>query len=414
MKQLTPAAIILSISLFASMANAQHKDRLELRPYKPGFFDKDIMTGIEKFQETQELKKPKPGLKLDIAAYGWVPKSTDEFKTWWKNDPISQGNTGTCWSFSTTSYFETEVYRQSKQNVKISEMFTAYWEYVEKAKGFVRSRGAWNFDEGSEGNAVVRIYRKYGAVPLSDYTGMLPGQTHHNHEKMVAEMRAYLQGVKNLHAWNEEEVSSTIRSILNHYMGEPPAKVTVNGKDLTPAQYLLDVLKLNMDDYIDLTSILARPYWTKVEYEVPDNWWHDSSYYNVPLDIYMGLVKKSIRNGYTMMVGGDVSETGFDAWNQVAVVPTYDIPGEYIDESARMMRFANGSTTDDHGMHLVGYLEKDGKDWYLVKDSGAGSRNCGKDSKNFGYYFMHEDYVKLKMMGILVHRDQVSDLLKRF
>jgi len=67
--------------LFASMANAQHKDRLELRPYKPGFFDKDIMTGIEKFQEIQELKKPKPGLKVDIAAYGWVPKSTDEFKT---------------------------------------------------------------------------------------------------------------------------------------------------------------------------------------------------------------------------------------------------------------------------------------------------------------------------------------------
>ena len=87
---------------------------------------------------------------------------------------------------------------------------------------------------------------------------------------------------------------------------------------------------------------------------------------------------------------------------------------ENEDWASGMMRFANGSTTDDHGMHLVGYLEKDGKDWYLVKDSGAGSRNCGKESENFGFYFMHEDYVKLKMMGILVHKDVAAELLKRF
>jgi bleomycin hydrolase len=197
-------------------------------------------------------------------------------------------------------------------------------------------------------------------------------------------------------------------------MGEPPVKVKVNGKEITPKQYLTEVLKLNMNDYIDVTSIMAKPYWTKVEYEVPDNWWHDSSYYNVPLSDYMSIVKTAVRSGFTMMIGGDVSEPGFDPWNQIAVVPTFDIPSEYIDESARQIRFSNGSTTDDHGMHLVGYLEKDGKDWYLVKDSGAGSRNCGKESKNFGFYFMHEDYVKLKMMGILIHKDQVKEVLKKF
>ncbi len=201
---------------------------------------------------------------------------------------------------------------------------------------------------------------------------------------------------------------------MNHYIGEPPLTVKAGGKDLSPKKYLTDVLKLNMDDYIDVTSVMAKPYWEKVEYEVPDNWWHDSSYYNVPLDEYMSIVKSSIRKGYTSMIGGDVSEPGFDPWNQVAVVPSFDIPAEYIDESARMIRFANGSTTDDHGMHLVGYLEKDGKEWFLVKDSGSGSRNCGKESKNFGFYFMHEDYVKLKMMSILIHRDAVKELLKKF
>jgi bleomycin hydrolase len=169
-----------------------------------------------------------------------------------------------------------------------------------------------------------------------------------------------------------------------------------------------------MNDYVDVTSMGIKPYWTKVEYEVPDNWWHDDSYLNVPLPEYMKIVKESIRKGYTVLIGGDVSEPGFDAWNQIAVVPTFDIPSEYIDASARDIRFVNGSTTDDHGMHLVGYLEKDGKDWYLIKDSGAGSRNCGKESKNFGYYFMHEDYIKLKIMDIMIHKDMAKDILPKF
>lgn len=407
--------ILVTLNLYANLyAQNPRKDVLEMRPNKAGFFDKDILKGVEDFEEKQVPKKTKVLFKIDVNKIGWYPKSVDEFSTWWKNAPISQGNTSTCWSYSTTSYFETEVYRLTGQAVKISEMFTTYWEYVEKARGFVRSRGTTLFDEGSEGNAVVRIYKMYGAVSLEDYTGLLPGQTYHNHEKMVAEMKAYLQQVKASSAWNEEEVISTVKAIMNHYMGVPPSTVKVNGKDIVPVKYLTDVLKLKMDDYVDITSVMSKPYWKQVEYEVPDNWWHDSTYYNVPLEDYMSVIKLAVRKGYTCMIGGDVSEPGFDPWNQIAVVPTFDIPSEYIDESARMMRFANGSTTDDHGMHLVGYLEKDGKDWYLVKDSGSGSRNCGKESKNFGFYFMHEDYVKLKMMGILIHRDIVKELLKKF
>ncbi len=402
------------LSLNVAVAQNVHHDQLQAREYKPGFYDKDIMKGIEQFESSKKEAQRKPSYKIDVSKIGYYPKSVDEFTTWWKNNPISQGNTGTCWSFSSTSYFETEVYRLTKKQVKISEIYTAYWEYVEKAKRFVTERGNSNFDEGSEGNAVTRIYKTYGAVPLDSYTGLLPGQTYHNHAPMVEEMKAYLQGVKAANAWNEDEVVATIKSIMNHYIGVPPTKVKVDGKEMTPMQYLNDYCKLNMNDYVDITSLGNKPYWKKVEYEVPDNWWHDSSYYNVPLNDYMTIVRNTMRKGYTVLIGGDVSETGFDAWSQVAVVPTYDIPSEYIDDNARIMRFMNGSTTDDHGMHMVGYLEKDGKDWYLIKDSGAGSRNCGRESKNFGYYFMHEDYVKLKIMDIMVHKDMVQDILKKF
>ena len=114
-----------------------------------------------------------------------------------------------------------------------------------------------------------------------------------------------------------------------------------------------------------------------------------------------------------LRVGGDVSEAGFETESQVAIIPSFDIPSSNIDENARYFRFKNQSTTDDHAMHVVGYKEVDGVTWYLIKDSSSGSRNCGKDCKKFGYYFFHEDYIKLKMMTFTVHQDAVKDILSK-
>ena len=36
-------------------------------------------------------------------------------------------------------------------------------------------------------------------------------------------------------SWDEESAVSTVKSILNHYLGVPPAEITVNGKKITPA-----------------------------------------------------------------------------------------------------------------------------------------------------------------------------------
>ena len=108
-------------------------------------------------------------------------------------------------------------------------MYTVYWEYVEKAKGFVESRGTSKFDEGSEGNAVTRDYRKYGIVPRSVYDGMKDGRKFYSHAQMMKEMRSYLNNVKATNAWNESEVIATIKSIMNHYMGEPPTEFDYKG-----------------------------------------------------------------------------------------------------------------------------------------------------------------------------------------
>ena len=356
-------------------------------------------------------KEPVPGraLKMDFTGLN-APASPGEFAQYWHNPPVSQGLSGMCWCFSATSYFESEVYRLTKRSLKLSELYTVYWEYVEKAKRFVSERGNSEFGEGSESNAVPRIWRKYGIVPGEAYPGLRPGQKFHDHGLMFAELRDYLKSVKSQNAWNEEQVTGTVRRILDHYLGAPPSTVEVGGKTLTPPEYLEKVVRLNLDDYVEFMSLMEKPYYSRAEFPAPDNWWHSSDYYNVPLDEFMAIIKKAVRRGHTVCIGGDTSEPGIDGHAGVAVIPAFDIPADLIDENARQFRFTNGTTGDDHGIHIVGYAEKEGKDWYLIKDSGSGSRN----NSHPGYYFYREDYVKLKMLTFTVHRDVAEEILAKF
>jgi len=413
MKKLNILLLVVLCSTLVMAQKTARKDKGFFKEYKPGYYQNSILKGIEDYEVKVEAPKADKRFKIDYAGMD-IPTSVDQFTKVWFAPPVSQGNTGTCWCFSTTSYFESEVYRLYKKEVKLSEMYTVYWEYVEKAKEFIRTRGTSLFSEGSEANAVSRMWKMYGVVPLADYTGLLPGQVFHNHAKIFEEMDAYLKSVKLSNAWNENEIIATIKAIMNNYMGVPPTKVTVAGKEMSPQDYLKNELKLVMDDYIDVTSLMSSPYNTKCEYIVPDNWWHAADYHNISLDNYMSIIKNAIKNGFTVALGGDVSEAGFESMAQTATVPTFDIPSEYIDENARQFRFSNGTTTDDHGVHLVGYYEKNGTTWFLIKDSGAGSRNAGKGSKNFGFYFFHEDYVKLKMMDFMIHKDAMKEYLPAF
>ncbi|MFC2088536.1 C1 family peptidase, partial [Calditrichota bacterium] len=281
------------------------------------------------------------------------------------------------------------------------------WEYVEKARRFVREHGDSHFAEGGLGNHFPFIWKVYGIVPAKDYTGLKENQPFHDHSQLFEEMESYLNYVKENNAWNEDQVIQTIKSILNYHIGEPPSKIVVDGKKMTPLEYFKNVVKIDFDDYVDVMSLMEKPYGQKAEYEVPDNWWRSEEYYNVELDKFVDMIKKAIKNGYTLYIGGDTGEPGYYAYKDVAMVPTFDIPSEYIDENARQFRFCNESTTDDHGIHIVGYKEKDGKYWFLIKDSGSGSRN----GANKGYNFYHEDYIKLKIMNFTVHKDAVKGFI---
>lgn len=407
--------LLVAISIIGSVVFAQNKDKETFKTYEPGYFQNSILKGIEAFEAQKVTPNQSKTFKVDPTTFTF-PTSKDEFKTFWHNPPVSQGNTNTCWSFSTTSYLESEIYRITGQKIALSPIYTVYYEYLERAENWVKTRGNMNFGEGSEGNAVTKIWRKYGIVPLEAYSGLKPGQTFHSHAKMFEELKNYVDFVNKNNIWDEAAILANFKSILNYYIGEPPTEVTVSGKEMSPKEYMSNVLRFNADDYCDALSYMQQPYWKQVEYQVPDNWWHNADYYNIPLDDFMNVAKKSLKAGYTLAIGGDVSEAGFLAREaNAAVIPSFDIPSAAIDENARQFRFSNETTTDDHGMHVVGYLEKNGVTWFLVKDSGAGSRTGGiEKNKNFGYYFFHEDYIKLKMMDFTVHKDMMKELLPKF
>lgn len=371
-----------------------------------------ILRDVNAFEEQKTTNAPHSIMAIDHSKASY-PKDPAAYKSVWFNKPVSQGNTSTCWCFSTMSFYESEVKRITGKEVRLSEMYVVYWEYVERAKYFVQNRGEMELGEGSETNAVAKIMKLYGVVPFTDYTGLMPGQKFHNHDKMFTEIESYLGHVKVTNAWNENEVVKTVKSILEHYLGQIPNSVAVDGKVMSPNDYYLTYLQLNSDNYVNVMSLVKHPYWKKTLYDVPDNWWRSNDYNNVPLPDFVSSVKTAIKNGYSLSIGGDVSEVGFDKTEQVAIIPDFDIPSSHINEYSRQLRFENGTTTDDHAMHLVGFQEINGKTWFLLKDSGSGSRNCGETCKSFGYYFMHEDYLKLKMMTFTVHKNAIPELLKK-
>lgn len=416
MKRIVTTAGLMALLVIASQAQNISKGKVIIEDKGKGFYTESILKDVTAVEEKQAEKEPFKRFIMDQTGMD-LPNDPSLYKTVWSNATESQGNAGTCWSFSTTSFYESEVLRQTGKKVEISEIYSVYWEYVEKARRFIEKRGDSEFSEGSEGNALARIMKMYGAVPEEAYTGLIDGRKFHSHAKMVEEMTAFLKSMKTSNAWNVEYGIETIKSIMNHYIGTPPTQFTVEGKTYTPLTYLKDYLKINPDDFVEILSYKQEPYWQQVEYKVTDNWWHNKDYYNVPLDDFMAALKKAIKSGYSLSIGGDVSEPGFSRETNCAMVPDFDIPSAYINEDARQFRFSNETTTDDHGMQMIGYLENykgSGKDWFLIKDSSSGSRNVGEKSAGFGYYYFHEDYVKLKMMGFTVHKDAVKDLLKKF
>ncbi len=391
--------IVLFVSLLcAAAAIAQEPiDKAVFKQHNSGFYENVIIKDV--YPDVVFDTFPVV-FRMDFTGKSY-PTDISKYSLFWHSLPKSQGNTGTCWCFAVTSFIESEVYRRYNFKTDISEMYTVYCEYVDRANDYVNTRGETYFAQGSEANAIKRLWPKYGIVPESVYSGLRRGATYHSHDQMETEMMKYLESLKDSGNWDLAEAETNIRNILNKHMGTPPEKFVFDGVEYTPKTWMSDYLKIDTNDYFSFMSTMEFSYNEKHELIEPDNWWHSNDYYNVALSDFMLLINDAITHGYTVCLCGDVSEPGYCALTEVAVIPDFDIPAAYINEAARQKRLSDESTTDDHCIQIVGYQIVDDTYWYLIKDSGSG----GFDGPNKGYRFYHQDYVKLKMMNILIHKD---------
>ncbi|MBN2345708.1 MAG: hypothetical protein JXO51_04895, partial [Candidatus Aminicenantes bacterium] len=306
---------------------------------------------IRKRQAEEKAKQRAEARTLQSDMSGVLPPpGPTAFRSAFHFPPLPQYNTNTCWCFAATSFYESEIQRLSGKKIKLSEMWTVYFEYIEKVRRFVRERGASLVAEGGESNAINRIWKEHGVVPAEAYPGHTPGKEQLDHARLIKEVRAFLDYVKENALWDEQAVLSHLSVILDRHLGAPPKTIAYEGREMTPQEFLKNETPLNMDDYVDVMSTSYYPFYAFQEFAVPDNWWHSKEYLNLPLDEWYGLILKALKAGYTVGIGGDVSEPGKLGFQDVCFVPSFDIPATYIDQDAREYRIANKTTDDDHGI----------------------------------------------------------------
>ncbi len=344
-----------------------------------------------------------------------------------ENTPVkNQGSSGTCWSYSGNSFIESEMIRLGKKPIELSQIFTARNAYVEKGKMYVRMHGAVTLGDGGAFHDVMNMYRKYGAVPQSVYTGLNYGTDKNKFAEMSAIMEAMLAAVvKNPNGELTPNWINAYSAVIDSYLGQYPSSFQYNGKKYTPQSFAKEVVGVNANDYIEVSSLMEYPYYTKFTLLVPDNWAFDQVY-NVKMNELTSSIDYALKNGFTVAWAGDVSEKGFSWKNGVAFVPEKKFDDLSADEKAnlfngpknemvvteemRQKAFDNYSTTDDHGMHIVGLTkDQNGKEYYVVKNS-WGTTNDYK-----GYLYMSKEFVKYKTTAILLHKDALpKDIASKF
>ena len=334
--------------------------------------------------------------------------------------PVKDQNaTGTCWCFASTSFLEAELMRMGKGEYDLSELFTVRHNYYERMDDNYLRRGKGNISEGSIAHMTLNIIDKYGIVPQSAYSGINYDSPLPNHRELGTYLRAIAEGSVKLKARSPEywELQDALFDI---YMGKLPETFMYDGKEYTPLTFR-DMLGLNTDDYIEITSFSHHPFYQQVPLEIPDNWDH-ALLYNLPLDEMMEVIDNALNNGYTVCWDGDVSEKGY-VYNPlgVAILPadatldrktiaatdTLIAEVEYVDQALRQAGYESFTTTDDHLEHLTGIAtDPAGTKYYITKNS------WGAEGPYDGYHYMSEKYLRAKTVSILVHKDAIPAAIR--
>ncbi|HTJ51058.1 MAG TPA: C1 family peptidase [Cyclobacteriaceae bacterium] len=330
-------------------------------------------------------------------------------------DVKNQAHSGTCWSFSTTSLVESQSMHAGMNQIDLSEMYTVRNIYMEKARNYILRQGAAQFGAGGLGHDVIRAMAAYGAVPESVYSGLVIGQTAHDHTEMDASLKTYLDSLLRSKPIPSDWMKG-FQSILDSHLGSVPETFTYNERQYTPKSFAADVLHFNPTDYVNITSFSHHPFYQSFILEAPDNF-SNGMYYNLPLDEMIKLVEQVIEKGYSVMWDADVSNTNFRQrdgfamqWENESDIPSVidpDAKEALYNQSIRQSLYENLTTQDDHLMHLVGIEKsKQGKKFFLVKNS------WGEVGPYKGFIHVSEAYFAINTVSLVIPKAAIDVALR--
>ena len=361
-----------------------------------------------------------------------------------KKNPITsikdQNRSGTCWDYSTLSYFESEILKATGKTYDLCESFVANKTYMDRAIQVVRLHGDCQFSEGGSTYDPLYCLEHYGICPekAMPFPGSLYGDSLNNFGEFFSLMTPYVQSVAKS---SLKKISSQwkvgLQGILDAYLGKCPEQFTYEGKTYTPKTFAAS-LGLDWNNYVSFTSFSHHPFWTQFAVEVQDNWRNPLTW-NVPIDDLQKILDNAIMNGYTIAWGGDVSEDGFtrkglaynvdekklenmkgsDMARWLKLTPAkkksivdslgVNVPEVVPTQKQRQERYDDWELTDDHGMLIFGIAkDQNGKEYYMVKNS------WGKSGDYDGIWYMTKNFIIANTMDFMVNKNAVpKDIRKK-
>lgn len=361
-----------------------------------------------------------------------------------KENPITsikdQNRSGTCWDYSTLSYFEAEILKKTGKTYDLCESFVANKTYMDRAIQVVRLHGDCQFAEGGSAYDPLYCIQHYGICPedAMPLPGTLYGDSLNNYNEFFSLLEPYVNAVaRNKAAKISSQWKVGLQGILDAYLGKCPESFTYKGKTFTPKSFAAS-LGLDWNDYVSITSYTHHPFWTAFPVEVQDNWRNPGSW-NVPMDDMMRIIDNAVENGYTIAWGGDVSEDGFTRsglaymidgkkaeslagsdmakWLKLSKTEKRNlidslgcnVPEVTPTQEQRQERFDNWELTDDHGMLIFGIAkDQNGKEYYMVKNS------WGEAGDYKGIWYMTKNFIAANTMDFMVNKNAIpKDIRKK-